>query len=271
MKSRFLEWGYSKQMIDSQMGKVKFGQRLKAWSKQAGFGVPFVVTYHPKLKKIMKIMEKLEHLLLYQDESMKRVFTPPPMDSYRSARKLRSYLVRAKLYPLERKSGSYKCGNLRCLGRNNIEETDTFTSTVTGESFKMNHHLCCNDKCLIYLLTCKVCKKQYTGKTVDRFRLRWSNYKESDRKFLPGEEIKQKSLHGYFLSDCHQSFEEDIIICLIHKTDSSDPHKTEYYWMRSLKTIEHKVCKSECSIVILLLRFYFLTFSHCTLLVMSEA
>ena len=86
-------------------------------------------------------MKKLEHLL-YQDESVKQVFTPPPMVSYHSARKLSSYLVRAKLYPLERKRGSYKCGNLRCLVCNNIEETDTFTR----ESFKINHHLCCNDK-----------------------------------------------------------------------------------------------------------------------------
>ena len=132
---------------------------LKVGSKQAGFAVPFVITYHPKLEKIAQIIEKLEHLL-YQDESVKRVFTPPSMVSYRTARKLSSYLVRAKLYPLERKRGSYKCGNLRCLVCNNIEETDTFTR----ESFKINHHLCCNDKCLIYLLTCKVCKKQYTGK-----------------------------------------------------------------------------------------------------------
>ena len=147
-----------------KMGKVKFGERLNAGSKQAGFGVPFVITYHPKLKK-------LEHLL-YQDEFVKRVFTPPPMVSYRSAKKLSSHLVRAKFYPLERKRGANKCGNLRCLVCNNIEETNTFASTVTGESFKINHHLSCNDKCLIYLLTCKICKKQYTGKTFDRFRLR---------------------------------------------------------------------------------------------------
>ena len=151
------------------------------------------------------------------------------MVSYRSARKLSSYLVGAKLYHLERKRGFYKCGNLRCLVCNNIEETNTFTSSVTGESFKINHHFCCNDKCLIYLLTCKVFKKQYTGKTVDRFRLRWSNYKESNRKLLRGEEIKQKSLHEHFLSDSHQSFEKDISICLIDKTDPSDPHKKEYY------------------------------------------
>ena len=53
MKSWFLERGYSKQIIDTQMGKVKFGQRLKSGSKQVGFGVPFLITYHPKFKKII--------------------------------------------------------------------------------------------------------------------------------------------------------------------------------------------------------------------------
>ena len=50
-------------MIHSQMGKVKFGQRFKIGSSQAGFGVPFLVTYHPNPKKIVKIMIKLECLL----------------------------------------------------------------------------------------------------------------------------------------------------------------------------------------------------------------
>ena len=36
------------------------------------------------------------------------------MVSYRRAKPLGSYLVRAKLYPLEKK-GSCKCGNLGCL------------------------------------------------------------------------------------------------------------------------------------------------------------
>ena len=53
-------------MIDSEIGKVKFDQRLKAGSKQAGISVPFVITNHPKLKKTAQIMKKLEHLL-YQD------------------------------------------------------------------------------------------------------------------------------------------------------------------------------------------------------------
>ena len=48
--------------------------------------------------------------LLYMNQEVKNVFTPGPIVSYRSARKINSYLVRAKLYTLERKVGSEKCG-----------------------------------------------------------------------------------------------------------------------------------------------------------------
>ena len=107
-----------------------------------------------------------------------------------------------------------------------------------SESYMMNDHLFCINKCLVRLLKQKVCKKQYTGKTVDKFRLRWNNYtEESDRKFLRDEEIKQKFLHDHFFRDDNHSFEEDLSICFIDKSDPSDPPKTEYYWMKTLKTI----------------------------------
>ena len=64
-----------------------------------------------------------------------------------------SNLICAKLYPLERKRGSHKCCNSRCLVCNNIEETDSHKYR-DDESFKINHRLCCNDKCLVYPLTC---------------------------------------------------------------------------------------------------------------------
>ena len=113
----------------------------------------------------------------------------------------------------------------RCQVCNNIEETEIFSTTVIGENYKINHHLCCNVKCLIYFLTCNVCGKQYTGKKVDKFRSWWKNYKDSDRAFLRGEEIKQKSLHEHLLKDDHHGFEKDVNIYLIDKTQSSDPLK----------------------------------------------
>ena len=48
-------------MIDSQMEKVRFGQK-KVQSKKADIGVPFVMTYHPKLRAVGQFMKKLQHL-----------------------------------------------------------------------------------------------------------------------------------------------------------------------------------------------------------------
>ena len=75
-----------------------------------------------------------------------------------------------------------------------IQETDTFTSTTKSESFKINHKLNFDDNCLIYLLTCKCCGKQYVGETTDKFRLRWNNYKSNDRKNARKEARMQEHL-----------------------------------------------------------------------------
>ena len=74
------------------------------------------------------------------------------MVSFRRARKLESYLVRAKLYSLERSVGSFKCNGKQYQVRLNVTETKTFSSTVTKKEYKINHKFNCNDKCLIYLL-----------------------------------------------------------------------------------------------------------------------
>ena len=97
------------------------------------------------------------------DQEAQRTFMLGPMITFRSARKLSSYLVRAKLYPLERTFGSCK----RCEVCDNVTETSTFNSTVTQNTYKVNHQLDCSEKCLLYLLTCNECFKQYVRQTVD--------------------------------------------------------------------------------------------------------
>ena len=70
------------------------------------------------------------------NEEVKSVFTPAPMISFRSVRKLSNYLVRAKLYPLERTVGSVQCKGKRCQTCHNVKETETFTSTTTVRLLK---------------------------------------------------------------------------------------------------------------------------------------
>ena len=168
------------------------------------------------------------------NQGLKNVFTPGPIVSYRIARKISSYLVKAKLYPLERKFGSEKCGKSWCEVCLNIQQTDLFTITATGESFKINHKLNCDDNCLIYLLTCKCCDKQYVGETTNEFRLRLNNYKSIDKKNVPNEVCMQEHLFEHFKSSDHSGF--NVSITLIDKTDGKDPERRGNYLMSKLKT-----------------------------------
>ena len=122
------------------------------------------------------------------DQEVKRTFTPQPMVSYRSAHKLSSYVVRSKLYPIERQVGLSKHNRKRCESCTNVLETDTFTNSNDQTTYKVNHKFICNEKCLVYFITCNNCLKQYVGQTLDMFRSRWNNYEDNSRKFDRGEE-----------------------------------------------------------------------------------
>ena len=106
------------------------------------------------------------------DEEVTREFTRGPMVSFRSSRKLSSYFVRAKLYPTERMVGSFKCNKPRCLVCVYVTETNTFTSTATRKTYKMNQKFDCDQNCLVYFHTCKHCGIQFVGQTIADCRYR---------------------------------------------------------------------------------------------------
>ena len=76
-----------------------------------GNGVPTVITCNPSFKNLSFLIRK-NLQLLYADTETKRVFTPAPFISFRSARSLKSFLVRSNDYSVERKVGTsntFKC------------------------------------------------------------------------------------------------------------------------------------------------------------------
>ena len=204
-----------------------------------------MVTYHPRFHDLGKIIKK-NFIYLYAEQQVKPVFTPAPFVSFRSGFSLRNHLVPAKIYPLLRQKGSTCCGKGRCETCFNMKETNTFQSFVTKKVYKINHHFHCDSKCIVYLLSCKVCGLQYVGSNVDRFRLRWNNYKCSQRVALEGGAPKQNYFHQHFLSEDHHGLLEDCETTLIDKTDSSDPTRREFFWMYELKTfapLELNICE----------------------------
>ena len=63
------------------------------------------------------------------------VFSPEPMVLFGRASWISSYLVRAKLYSLERFVGSRQCKKHRCKVFTNVTETDTFPMPVKYQKF----------------------------------------------------------------------------------------------------------------------------------------
>ena len=128
--------------------------------------------------------------------------------------------------------------NLRsCKYYLNIEETDTFTCTTWGESFKMKHKLNCEDNFLIYffIFFFFCCGKQYLVETTYEFCLRWNNYKSNDRKNSRNEACMQERMSAHFKSEIHSSFLGNVFITVIDKTDGKDRKKRENYRVRTLK------------------------------------
>ena len=89
MKKLFLRRGYPESVIEKVMTKVCFSKQGQK-SKKVEKGVPFVVTYHPLLKKLSSIIHRNLYVL-YMNQEIKNVFTPGPLVSYRSSRKIISY------------------------------------------------------------------------------------------------------------------------------------------------------------------------------------
>ena len=169
--------------------------------------------------------------LLYMNDEVWNLFLPGPMVSFRGTRKLSSYLVRAKLYPLHRKVGFKKCAKNRCEIWDYVIGTELtyllVLSQVTGETFKINHQVNSDDRCAIYLLTCKLCQKQYTGETTDDFRYRWNSYKSNSGRFDRKESWMQEHLCRHFSSPVCRGFLNDASVTWINKTDGLDPKKRE--------------------------------------------
>ena len=116
LKNWFSKRGYPAKEISDQVNralrseenvKEKDGQHMKE------NGVPLVLTYNPNFNNLSFLIRK-NLQLLYADPETKRAFTSAPFVSFRSARNSKSFLVRSKVYPLERKVGSAKCNGKRC-------------------------------------------------------------------------------------------------------------------------------------------------------------
>ena len=87
MEKWFLARGYSEIVVNNQIDKVVFG-RDQSVKKNLERDIPFITTYLPKVQELGKLISDLLPFF-YSDGEVQKVFSPLPIVSYRSAKKIR--------------------------------------------------------------------------------------------------------------------------------------------------------------------------------------
>ena len=155
-------------------------------------------------------------------------------------------LVRAKLPNLEEIPGCSGCGSSRCQVCGYIENATTFTDKDGSHTFEIRKGpLNGNSKFVVYLLQCKVCKKQNCGSTETAYRYRFNNYKSKfkkykemyiDGKLQKDKIIQQASFHDHFCQNDHSGTSDWSVKLIDQADDLTSLRKKESFWQHKLKT-----------------------------------
>ena len=137
----------------------------------------FNFTNHPAYSKLKHILSNI-NLLLTPNAQHRQVFPEVPIVGFKRGKSLKDWL--GKKFWWKKK----QMGNLVAARENAanfalfLEEKNTVTNKEGSDTYKKREglHLDCNSENVIYLITCKNCKKQYVGSCFTRFCLRFNDY-----------------------------------------------------------------------------------------------
>ena len=141
-----MERGYKKAYVESHVDKVRRMPRADVLSKSnipRSTKTPFVVTYHPRLPDISRILREL-HPILESSERYKNAITSVPFVAFRKPKSLGDYLVRTKVDsrgPKRLVLGTVKCSSKRCEVCKYLDKYSHFKSSQDDRRYSINHNL----------------------------------------------------------------------------------------------------------------------------------
>ena len=145
---------------------------LQTSQKENNNRIPFTLTFHPH-----------NHLkLLQNDPDTGRIFSQPPLISFKRDKNIGNFLVRSA-FQTSNQPGTFKCPRARCKTCPFICNVEKLSGPK--RSFKITYHFTCTSTNVIYSITCTLCKRLYIGETGrrpgDRFREHLRDIEKDDK------------------------------------------------------------------------------------------
>ena len=180
--------------------------------------VPFVITFHPRLRKLGNIIHKHYHLL-QSNERLKRAFSQPPMVAFRRLKNLRDMLMHSKLRREEKEDEKTACCNgARCKCCGVLVEEKVFD--INGKQHTTLDGGTCKSANLVYAVKCGKCgDKVYIGETSMKLHERMNQHRYSIGRYRRGQTIDKSNdtgLSEHFGTDDHD-FDRDAQLHILEK------------------------------------------------------
>ena len=161
------------------------------------------------------------------------------INSKRQPHNLKRILTRAKFSINHIQGGSFKCNDKRCGTCQNIEETTSIKITATDEIFQIRKPMNCKPKTVLYIITCKNCKAQYTGKTNTTLAKRTTVH----RSQIKNKEYRKLGLSKH-LEECNNKCEVKDMFSIvpfykINDNESETLVKEQYFTTRFKTTLNN--------------------------------
>ena len=226
-------------MIDAAIEKAKLISRKEAIKKK----IPekkedrtvFVLTYHPALPSLTKILAK-HWRSMTRDPYLKKIFPKPPMVAYKRQPSIKDKLIQAKVpeiptRPTRILKGMRKC-NTPCPICPYVEEGKFVKSTKSDKIVEINANISCQSKNLIYCITCQKCFMQYIGQSERTLKERIQEH----LGYIRNEKCN-KATGDHFNSDGHFIYDLKVtVIEKLHKTDRATREVRESMFIQDFHT-----------------------------------
>ena len=238
MEKWLIARGYDERSIRAKVLDARSQKRVDLLSREKSekpFKLTLNITYHPAFQNLNKTLRK-NHAILAYDKKHQEVFKEIPIIGFRKGKCLKDFLVRAKVQPLERESGSCaKC--LKCDKRCQMSlRSGTIFTDKKGNTHSIRvPNLHCNSTNVVYLITCKSCGLQYVGSTIRKFRLRHNVYRSSQNLHTT-KKVKQQQFHEHFSQPGHLRWADFDIMLIDQGNSTADTRKREMFWQYKLNT-----------------------------------
>ena len=211
-------------------------EALKQSGKVQQTRVPFVVTFNPRNPPLRK-WHNTHFEVLRANQRLREAIPEPPIVGERRCRSLRDLLMPSNLPSLRDPSkppGCFKCTATRCVTcKEHLEESGTFSSGITGETFTIREHVTCESSNIVYLLGCRKCPGvQYVGETQNALSTRFYTHRSHINKNTGTHVTRHFNTADHSLQDVKVT-----VIERVFRRSKRARLARESFWIKKLSTL----------------------------------